>query len=67
MMGRSATQPPADEDLIDQEDLVRVLDDSGANLDDDGNELIEEAEIISSDDESRVIENDDEEIDQSKN
>ena len=66
MMGHSATQPPTDEDLIDQEDLVRVLDDSSANLDDDGNELIEEAEIIASDDETAVIDRDDETDGESK-
>lgn len=67
MLGHSATQPPADEDLIDQEDLVRVLDDSSANLDDDSNELIEEAEIIASDDDTAVIDRDDETNDESKN
>lgn len=66
MMGHSATQPPTDDDLIDQEDLVRVLDDSSASLDDDGSELIEEAEIISSDDETAVIDKDDETSDESK-
>ncbi len=66
MMGHSATQPPTDEALIDQEDLVRVLDDSSANLDGGSNELIEEAEIIASDDETAVIEKDAETIDESK-
>ncbi|MCY4018856.1 MAG: polymer-forming cytoskeletal protein [Chloroflexi bacterium] len=60
MMSHSATQPPTDEDLIDQEDLVSVLDGASANLDDDSNELIEEVEIISGDDEaSGVIGRDD--------
>ncbi len=66
MMGHSATQSPTDEDVFDQDDLVRVLDDASANLDDDGNELIEEAEIISRDAESAVIDRDDETDDESE-
>ena len=48
MMGHSATRPPADDGLVDQENAVRVLEDSSANLDDDGSENIEVAEIVSS-------------------
>ncbi|MCY4537084.1 MAG: polymer-forming cytoskeletal protein [Chloroflexi bacterium] len=66
MMGHSATQPPTDEDVIDLDDSVRVLDEGSANLDDDGNELIEEAEIISNDGETAVIDSDEGTDDESK-
>ena len=66
MMGHSATQPPTDEDVIDLDDSVRVLDEGSANLDDDGNELNEEAEIISNGGETAVIDSDEGTDDESK-
>lgn len=67
MMSHAATQPPADEDFVDQEDLTRLLDDSSTGSDPDGAALIEEAEITSSDDATRVMEIDAEDNDESKN